>query len=127
MARALAQSLSPLQGGSNSRKLATTSKLQIMQQFSVAGIGAGKEIRSSKDQAIYVGMVNPIDRLAIQGNGDGVKEETGKTDKKGQPTAIGSMQQNKLPRTISDRLLLVVATRINKHLVHALINSGATR
>ena len=99
MARVLANSLSPLQGGSDSRKSATTSKLQILQQYSVAGNGDGKEIGSQKDRAIYVGMVNPTDRLAMRGNGDGAKEEKGKNDKKGQPTAVGSIQQNKIHRT----------------------------
>ena len=66
LAQALAQSLNPLQGGSDSRDLATTSKLHILQQFSVAGNGNGKQIRSVKDSAIYVGMVNPTNRLATQ-------------------------------------------------------------
>ena len=75
VAKALAQSLNPLQGGSDSRNLATTSKLQILQPFSVAGTKTGSQIRSSEDQAIYVGMVNPTDRLAMQGNRDGVTVE----------------------------------------------------
>ena len=62
VARALAQSLSPLQGGSDSKTSATTSKLQILQPFSIAGTETGIQIRSSEDQAIYVGMVNPTDR-----------------------------------------------------------------
>ena len=72
-------------------------------------------------------MVNPTNRLAMQNSGDGAKEETRKTDKKGQPTTAGSMQQNKIQRTIDDGLLLVVPARINGHSVHALIDSGATR
>ena len=43
--QALAQSLNPLPGGSDSRNLATTSKLQILQQFSVAGTEDRKNIR----------------------------------------------------------------------------------
>ena len=66
VAQALARSLNPLQGGSDSRDLATTSKLQILQQFSVASNGNGKQIRSVNDSAIYVGMVNPTNRLATQ-------------------------------------------------------------
>ena len=127
VAQALAQSLSPLQGGSDSRDLATTSKLQILQQFSVAGDGDGKQIRSQKDQAIYVGIVTPTHRLAIQKSGDGAQEEKGKKDKKGQTTAEGNNQQNKAPRGIDDGLLLVVTTRINGHPVRALIDSGATK
>ena len=64
VARVLAQSLSPLQGGSDLRKSATTSKLQILQPFSVAGDGTGNSIRSREDQAIYVGISTPTNRLA---------------------------------------------------------------
>ena len=82
VAQALARSLNPLKGGSDSRDLATTNKLQILQQFSVVGNGAGKSIRSEKDQAIYVGISNPTDRLANEHTKK--KEEK---DKKGQSTA----------------------------------------
>ena len=127
VARVLAQSLSPLQGGSDSRKSATTSKLQILQQFAVAGNGNGIQIRSEEDHAIYVGLDNPTHRLAVNNGGDGNEEEKVKEDKKGQSTAAGPMQQNKAPRGIDDGLLLVVAARINGHPVRALIDSGATR
>ena len=53
------------------------SKLLILQQFTVARIEDGKQIRSSKDQAIYVGMVNPTNRLAKVGDGEGTEEEIG--------------------------------------------------
>ena len=119
VSRVLAQSLNPLQGGSDSRTSETTSKLQIFQQFSIAGDGHGSQIRSEKDQAMYVGMFNPTNSID-----DGKKE--GK-DKKGQETAEGSKQQNKTPRGINDGLLLVVTARINGHPVRALIDSGATR
>ena len=95
VAHALAQSLSPFKGGSDSRNLATTSKLQILQQFAVAGAENGKPIRSEKDQAIYVGVDIPTDRLAVQKAGGDDKEENSQIDKKGQPTAVGSTQQNK--------------------------------
>ena len=72
-------------------------------------------------------MVNPTNRLATQKLGDVVKEEKGTNDKKGQPTAVGSKQQNKIHRTIDDGLLLVVPTRINGHMFRALIDSGATK
>ena len=119
VSRVLAQSLNPLQGGSDSRISETTSKLQILQQFSVAGDGDGSQIRSAKDQAMYVGMLNPSNRV------DGDKKE--EKDKKGQETTEGSKQQNKTPRGISDGLLLVVTARINGHPVRTLIDSGATR
>ena len=70
VAQALARSLNPLKGGSDSRDLATTSKLQILQQFSVAGNGAGKSIQSEKDQAIYVGISSPTNRLANEGTAE---------------------------------------------------------
>ena len=92
MSRILANSLSPLQGGSESRNSDTTSKLQILQQFSVAGNGTGNQIRSEKDRAIYVGMVNPTDRLAEKESEVGTKEEKEKMDKKGQSTAVGASQ-----------------------------------
>ena len=103
------------------------SKLQLLQQFTVAGFEEGKTIRSTKDQAIYVGISNPTDRLAVKSDGDGDQEEKAENEKKGQPTVAGSMQQNKAPRGIDDGLLLVVPARINGHTVRALIDSGATR
>ena len=72
-------------------------------------------------------MVNPTNRLATQQLGDDVKEEKETNDKKGQPTAVGSKQQNKIHRTIDDGLLLVVPAKINRHMVRALIDSGATK
>ena len=76
VSRVLAQSLNPLQGGSDSRISETTSKFQILQQVSVAGDGDGNQIRSKKDQAIYVGMLNPSSRVD-----DDEKKEKIKRDK----------------------------------------------
>ena len=120
VAQALVKSLNPFQGGSDSRDLATTSKLQILQQYSVAGDGTGKSICSEKEQAIYVGISNPTDRLAIEGS---KKKE--KKNKKGQSTA--GLKQNKFTRKVEDGLLMVVAARIYGKPVRALIDSGATR
>ena len=89
--------------------------MQVLQRFSVVGDGDGIQIRSEEDQAIYVGMLNPTDRV------DDKKEEK---DKKGQLTA--RLKQNKFSRTVEDGLLLVVLARINGHCVRALIDSGAT-
>ena len=98
--------------------------MQLLQQFAVAGHDAGKEIRSRKDHAIYVGITNPTNRLGMdEKSGDKTEEN----EKKGQKTVEGSKQQNKAPRDIDDGLLLVVAARINGHPVRALIDSGATR
>ena len=62
LSRVLARALSPLQGGSVPRKAERPSKLQLLQQFAVAGYEDGKDIRSRKDQAIYVGITNPTNR-----------------------------------------------------------------
>ena len=125
--RILARTLSPLQGGSIPRTAERPSKLQLLQQFAVAGFAEGDKIQSKKDQAIYVGITNPTNRLAVKNGGDGDQEEKTEKDKKGQVTAAGTMQQNKAPRGIDDGLLLVVPARINGHTVRALIDSGATR
>ena len=117
VSRVLAQSLNPLQGGSNSRISEITSKLQILQRFSVAGDGDGSQIWSEKDQAMYVGVLNPTNRVD-----SGKKEEK---DKKGQSTA--GLKQNKISRTVDDGLLLVIPAWINGQCVRALIDSGATR
>ena len=134
VSRVLAQTLSPLQGGSVSRIPETPSKLQILQQFAVAGSGNGNSIRSETDQAIYVGITSPTNRLAItekvqkkkEDDGQKDKEENGKTDKN-ECQSTEETQLNKSVRTIDDGLLLVVPARVNGHVVRALIDSGATR
>ena len=63
---ALARALSPLQGGSAPRNTETPRKLHLLQQFTVARSEQGKSIRSMEDQAIYVGISTPTDRLAIE-------------------------------------------------------------
>ena len=121
---ALARVLSPLQSGSTSRTTEVPSKLQLLQQFAIAGSEEGKQIWSKKDHAIYVGISNPISRLAEDGENNGVKKEE-KENKKGEPPAARTEQLNKFPRSMKDGLLLVVTTRINGHYVRALIDSGA--
>ena len=106
---ALARALNPFQGGSVPRNTGTPSKLQLLQRFTVAGSEKGSSIRSQKDQAIYVGISHPTDRLA---KSDEEKENV-KTQKK--------------DRSIEDGLLMVVATQIYGKPVRALIDSGATR
>ena len=78
-----------------------------------------------EDQAIYVGISTPTDRLAIENIVKREKEE--KTGKKGEPSAAGAKQLNKSTRLLRDGLLLVVTARIKGHPVHALIDRGATR
>ena len=117
--------LNPLQGGSAPRNIETPSKLQLLEQFAVAGSEQGKSIWSMKDQAIYVGISTPTDRLAIENAVKRKIEE--KTRRKGEPSAAGAKQLNKSTWLMRDGLLLVVTARINGHRVRALIDSGATR
>ena len=124
LSRVLVRSLSPFQGGSVPRTVERPSKLQLLQQFAVAGYEDGKEIRSRKHQAIYVGITNPTNRSEED---EKKKEKTEENYKKGQKSAEGEKQQNKAPQGIDDGLLLVVAASINGHSVRALIDSGATR
>ena len=85
---ALAQALSPLQGGSASRIIERPDKLQFLQQLFVAKFGNGKQIRSEQDQAIYVGISNSTNRLAeMDENGGDKKEEN--ENKNGEVSAAG--------------------------------------
>ena len=61
---ALARALNPLKGGSAPRNTEMPSKLQLLQQFAVAGSKEGNSIGSKEDQAIYVGISTPTNRLA---------------------------------------------------------------
>ena len=54
-------------------------------------------------------------------------EKKEKAMRKGESSAAGMTQLNKIPRVLKDGLLLVVTARINGHLVRTLIDSGATR
>ena len=105
---ALARALNPAKGGSVPRNTETPSKLQLLQRFTVAGSAEGSSIRSDKDQAIYVGISHPTDRLAKSD-----EEKSVKTQKK--------------ERKVEDGLLLVVSASIYGKQVRALIDSGATR
>ena len=105
---ALVRALNPLQGGSVPRNTGTPSKLQLLQRFTVAGSQKGSSIRSEKDQAIYVGISHPTDRLPKSD-----EEKSVKTQKK--------------ERNVEDGLLLVVSASIYGKQVRALIDSGATR
>ena len=123
---ALVRALNPLQGGSTPRNTEMPSELQLLQQFAVAGSEEGTHIWSKKDHAIYVGISHPTSRIdANDGKDENQKVE--KENKKGEPSAAGNMQLNKISRSVKDGLLLVVTARINGHAVRALIDSGATR
>ena len=70
------------------------------------GVKSGQQ----KDHAIYVGLDNPTDRLAVQGMHNDEKVEKRRKEQKEDLTAEGS-QQNKAPRGVDDGLLLVVAAQ----------------
>ena len=131
------QSLSSLQGGSNSRNLETTGKLCVLHQFTLPSI-AIEDINSSlKDKPIYVGVSPHSRRLddakkvqkKKEGDGHDFEEEKGfkKEQKSGGGVTAEGSQQNKIPRTIEDGLLLAVPTKIYGKEVKTLIDSGATR
>ena len=123
---ALARALNPLQGGSVPRNTETSSKLQLLQQFSVTGSEDGNQIRPSKGHAIYVGISTPNSRIEKTDENSRDKTEE-KHDKKGLTAVVGIESQNKFPRSVDDGLLLVVTAKINKHAVRAMSDSGATR
>ena len=130
LSSALAEALHPATGSSAQRITERPAQLQQLQQMAVGRLEKGKQIRSTKDQAIYVGISTPTYRSELTNDAnEGTKaagSEAAKMDKKGQLTA-GEKQQNKAPRGIDDGLLLVVTARINGHAVRAMIDSGATR
>ena len=91
--RILAKSLNPIEGGSDSRTLEATGKLQILQQFSVSSVGDEREQnQATKAKSMYVGMQTQACRLEDL-------SEKEKNDKKGHYTAEGKKQQNKTPRS----------------------------
>ena len=59
----LASLLSPLQGGSDSRTLETTGKLQLLQQFAVPSVVYGNSNPSVKDKPIFVGKESQLNRI----------------------------------------------------------------
>ena len=106
VSRVLAQSLSSLKGGRDSRNSETIGRLQKLQHFSAPNVGQKKEDQSLKDKPVYVG-VDPHSNIIA------VKDENEKSTKK--TISEGSTNPgmvNKFKRTISDGLLLVVLTRI---------------
>ena len=122
VSRVLAQSLSSLQGGSDSRIPEATGKLQKLQQFSVPSVEEKSENPSKSDTTVYVGVGPHSSRT----------EETEKMDKSNKKGDAGKgditpEKVNKSKRTMADGLLLVVPTQIYGKTVRTLIDSGATR
>ena len=83
----MARALNPLQGGSVPRITERPVKLQLLQKLAVDRFGEGNSIRSIMDQAIYVGISNPTNRLAEMDENSG--EEKVERDKKGQTPTKG--------------------------------------
>ena len=109
--RTLARSLSPFQGGSDSRNPETAGKLQVLRDFSSFSVAAGKSDQSKKDSPVYMGVESHTYR---------VEDEEKETEK--------SVKKNKnQSRKFEDGLLLVVPARIYGKTVNTLIDSGATK
>ena len=92
VSQALVQSLSSLQGGSDSKNLETTGKLCVLHQFAVPSV-AKKDIHSSpKDKPIYVGVsphshsLDNVTRFQKKKEGDGWNSTEEKGAKKEQKT-----------------------------------------
>ena len=105
VSRVLAQSLSSLKGGSDSRNSETIGRLQKLQQFSAPNVEEKKEDLSSKDKPVYVGVDPHSSR----------SEELVEKDK---PTKKGVSEEdatpemvNKFQRAIDDGLLPMVPQR----------------
>ena len=114
----LARLLSPFQGGSDPRNLATTGKLQILLNFSDSSVAKENTDLSVKDNLLYVGLESPTRRGA---------SEDGK-EKKKEESDLGEKREKKITsRRIEDGLLLAVPVRIYGKTMRALIDNGATR
>ena len=118
VSRTLAQLLSSFQGGSDSRILETTGKLQILWNFSESSVAEGNTDLSVKDNPLYVGLESTMHRVECENGKERKKEEN----------CLGEKRGKKIEnRRIEDGLLLVVFARIYGKTVRTLIDSGATR
>ena len=122
VSRILAQSLSSIQGGSDSRNPETTGELQILQQISVPSVEEKAGNLANSANPVYVG-VSPHSHRTEKA------EKSVKNEKKGDAGngAATPEMVNKSKRKIADGLLLVVPTKIYGKSVRTLIDSGATR
>ena len=114
IAKMLAKSLNPTEGGSDSRNLATTGKLQLLQQICGNSSGSnGSTDPVKKTSPEYVGIVPQLsDRLD-----DDYEKGEEKVEK----------ENKKVIRTLEDGLLMVVSASIYGRKIRTLIDSGATR
>ena len=110
----LAKSLNPIEGGSDSRSLATTGKLQILQQICGNSSGSnGSTDPVNKTSPEYVGIVPQ--------SSDRIEDEKEKGQEKEEK------ENKKVIRTIDDGLLMVVSASIYGRKIRTLIDSEATR
>ena len=114
IAQPLAKSLNPTEGGSDSRNLATTGKLQILQQICGNSSGSnGSTYSVKKTSPEFVGIVPQLlDR--IDDDEDKGQEKREK-------------EKKEVIRTVEDGLLIVVSASIYGRKIRTLIDSGATR
>ena len=89
----LAAALSPSQGSSAQRITERPAQLQQLQQMAVGRLEKGNQIRSTKDQTIYVGISTPTSRSgSTNDDNDGIKaagDEAAEIEKKGKTNCWG--------------------------------------
>ena len=114
IAQMLAKSLKPTEGGSDSRNLATTGQLQLLQQISESSSGSnGSTDPVKKTSPEYVGIVPQFSNRLDDDEEKGQEKE--------------EKENKKVIRTVKDGLLMVVAASICGRKIRTLIDSGATR
>ena len=99
IAQILVKLLNPTEGGSNSKNLATTGKLQLLQQICGASGGSNESTNQvTKTSPEYVGIIPQLsDRI------DDEKEKGQEKEEK---------EKKKVIRTVEDGLLMVVSAGI---------------
>ena len=96
------KSLSPTQGGSDSRNAETTGKLQILWDFCSSSAAEGNIDQSKKDVPMYVGLnshTSSVETKKLE-----KAEKTGVEEK--------SIKTQKNERNVEDGLILVVSISI---------------
>ena len=100
VSQVLAQSLSSLQGGSDSRNLETTGKLCVLHQFATLSVAKEDTNPSPKDKPIYVGVsphshrLKNITKLQKKKEGDGWNT----TEEKGYKKEQKNWRKSNCPR-----------------------------
>ena len=119
VAQILANSLNPIEDGSDSRTLAIVGQLQSLQQIFKSNDDEGSINRTKKVSPGYVGIIpQSSDR---SGNFEEIDNDKKRGDIK------EGKEKKKLVRIVDDGLLMVVSARIYGRKIRTLIDSGATR